>query len=164
MSALFSPAASSPTVDHTALRVNQASIVLVAALAFLLNVPLLVALLFLAMAVGTAVPSLAPFKALYARVLRPAGLLRPDPRPDDPAPHQFAQGLGAVVLGIAIVTFLAGATALGWALTGLVALLAAVNLLAGFCLGCYIYYQLARRGLLPGQPDGVPQPTIPKTD
>lgn len=156
MSVLSSRALPTRTVDHSALRVNQASIVLVAGAAFLLNAPLLVALLFLALAAGTVVPALAPFKAIYAHVLRPAGLPRPDPRPDDPAPHQFAQGLGAVVLGLAVAAFLTGAGAIGWALAGLVALLAAVNLLAGFCLGCYIYYQLGRRRLLPSQPDSTP--------
>lgn len=137
-------------VDHMALCVNQSSIILIAALAFLVNAPWLVALLCLALALGTAVPALAPFKALYARVLLPAGLLRPDRRLDDPAPHRFAQGMGAGVLALAVLAFLLTASVLAWALVGLVAVLAAVNLLAGFCAGCFVYYQLGRRGLLPG--------------
>lgn len=151
MSTLASPVSpAAQIVDHTALRVNQSAIVLIAAIAFLLNAPWLVALLCLALALGTAMPALAPFKALYARVLLPAGLLRPDRRPDDPASHRFAQGMGAGVLTLAVVALLLKASAFGWLLVGLVALLAAVNLLAGFCAGCFIYYQLGRRGLLPG--------------
>ena len=137
-------------VDHTALRVNQSAIILISAIAFVLNAPWLVALLCLALALGTAVPALAPFKGLYARVLLPAGLVRPDRRLDDPAPHRFAQGMGAGVLALAVVALLLKASSLGWTLVGLVAVLAAVNVLAGFCAGCFIYYQLGRRGLLPG--------------
>ena len=136
-------------VDHAALRVNQASIIVVAAVAFALDARWLVALLCVALAVGTAAPPLAPFKSLYTRVLRPRGLLRSDIRPDDPAPHQFAQGMGAGVLALALVAFVAGAGALGWGLVVVVAALAAVNLLAGFCAGCFVYYQLGRRGWLP---------------
>jgi hypothetical protein len=40
-----------------------------------------------------------------------------------------------------------GATVTGWLLVGVVVVLAAVNLFLDFCLGCFIYYQLARRGL-----------------
>jgi hypothetical protein len=29
----------------------------------------------------------------------------------------------------------------------MVVVLAAINLVAGFCLGCFFYYQLARRGV-----------------
>ena len=36
---------------------------------------------------------------------------------------------------------------LGWLLVGVVIALAAVNLFLGFCLGCFMYYQLARRGI-----------------
>lgn len=150
MATLSTARTAARVVDHTALRVNQSFIVLVAALAFVLSAPWLVALLCLALALGTVVPALAPFKAFYARVLLPAGLLRPDRRPDDPAPHQFAQGMGAGVLALATLALLLNATVLGWVLVGLVALLAAVNLFAGFCTGCFIYYQLGRRGLLPG--------------
>lgn len=135
-------------VDHTALRVNQACIVMLAGVAFLANAPWLAALLGLAMAVGTVVPSLAPFKALYRHVLRPLGVLRPDVRVDDPAPHRFAQGMGACVVALAVASLALKAAALGWALLGIVALLASVNLAVGFCAGCFIYYQLGRRGLL----------------
>lgn len=152
MSALPSPSPSSSApgkvVDHAALRVNQSAIVLFAVVAFLLNAPWLVLLLCLAMALGTVVPALAPFKAFYFRVLLPAGLVRPDRRADDPAPHQFAQGMGAGVLALAVILFALSATTLAWILVGLVAVLAAVNVLAGFCAGCFVYYQLGRLGWL----------------
>lgn len=150
MSALSSPSPSAPgkVVDHAALRVNQGAIVLFAAVAFLLNAPWLVLLLCLALALGTAMPALAPFKAFYARVLRPSGLVRPDRRAGDAAPHQFAQGMGAGVLALAVILFVLGVAALGWIMVVLVAVLAAVNLLVGFCAGCFVYYQLGRLGWL----------------
>lgn len=137
-------------VDHTALRVNQACIITIALLAFLFDAPWLAALLCLALVVGTLAPALAPFKSLYLHVLKPAGLLKPDVKRDSPAPHQFAQGMGGGVLALSIIAFALGAAPVGWALVILVAILAAVNLFAGFCAGCFVYYQLGRRGLLPG--------------
>jgi hypothetical protein len=143
-------------VDHSALRVNQACIIAGLALGFLLNSVWLVAFVCLVMAVGTAVPSWGLFKALYARVLRPAGIVRPDTREDDPAAHLFAQGMGAGVLLLSLVALVVHATALGWALVFVVIALALVNLLAGFCAGCFVYFQLGRRGLLPGKARALP--------
>ena len=45
------------------------------------------------------------------------------------------------------VALLAGQTLLGWTLTWIVVALAAVNLFLGFCVGCFMYYQLARVGV-----------------
>jgi hypothetical protein len=77
-------------------------------------------------------------------VLRPAGLLRPDMHVEDATPHRFAQGLGAAVLLAASAALLAGAVALGWGLACVVIALAAINLIFGFCAGCFVYFQLQR--------------------
>jgi hypothetical protein len=134
-------------VDHTALRFNQAMIIALLLAAFLLNWTWLVALTAAVMLIGTIWPAAGLFKLIYARLLRPAGLLRPDVIQDDPAPHLFAQGLGGLVLLAATVALIAGAPLAGWTLAGVVVVLAAVNLFLRFCLGCFIYYQLARRGI-----------------
>jgi hypothetical protein len=131
-------------VDRTALRVNQAFIIGVLALAFLLDQPWLVAFVFAVMAIGTAFPQAALFQRIYRDVLRPAGLLKPDLHAEDAAPHRFAQGMGAAVLLIATIALLAGAQALGWGLSFVVIALAAVNLFFGFCAGCFVYFQLQR--------------------
>ncbi|RME80354.1 MAG: DUF4395 domain-containing protein [Caldilineae bacterium] len=136
-----------PFVDHTALKFNQAAIITLNILAFLLDRPWLVTFVALVMLVGTLHPPASLFKQIYARILKPAGLLKPDPQHDEPQPHLFAQGLGAIFLILATVAFLAGVPLLGWILTAVVVLLAAVNLFLGFCLGCFIFYQLARRGI-----------------
>jgi hypothetical protein len=139
-------------VDHTALRVNQAAIILLLVLAFLFDQAWLVAVVGAVMLVGTWWPGAGLFKRVYAQVLQPAGLLKPDVQPDDPKPHLFAQGVGGLMLAASVLAFVSGATALGWVLAGIVIILAAVNLFLGFCMGCFLYYQLARRGIQPSLP------------
>jgi hypothetical protein len=130
------------TVDQSALRVNQAFIITLLIPAFILDSPLLAASVALVMLLGTAVPRAALFKLFYSRLLRPAGLVKPDVIADNPEPHRFAQGFGGVVLLLALIALLAGPAVLGWALVWLVIVLAALNLFLGFCAGCFLYYQL----------------------
>jgi hypothetical protein len=139
-------------VDTTALKVNQACIVVLLAWAFLFNWPWLVALVAFVMLVGTFQPEAGLFKLFYSRVLRPAGLLKPKIVADEPQQHLFAQGVGGLFLLAASLAFLAGWAVLGWVLTGIVIALAAVNLLFNFCAGCFMYYQLGRRGIKPSLP------------
>jgi len=130
--------------DRTALRVNQALIITLLALGFVADQTWLVVFVFLVMAVGTVFPKAALFQRLYRDVLRPAGLLKPDLHAEDAAPHRFAQGLGAAVLLVASVALFAGAAPLGWGLAFVVIALAAINLIFGFCAGCFVYFQLQR--------------------
>jgi hypothetical protein len=147
-------------VDHSALKVNQTGIVATVLVAFvgslffkplLLLIPLLAVLLLL----GTFAPQLALFKQIYFRVLRPRGIVKPRPVQDRPEPHNFAQGLGGVFLAVSSLFLWVGvsnsaAEIIGLALALLVAALAFVNLAFGYCLGCQIYYQLGRAGLIKG--------------
>ncbi|MFN3285467.1 MAG: DUF4395 domain-containing protein [bacterium] len=134
-------------VDHNALRTNQACIVGFTVLAFLLDRPWLVAAVAVVLLAGTAHPRLALFQQVYHRWLK-GRLLRPDDREDDPAPHRFAQGMGGSVLLLAALSLWGGYTVPGWFLAWLVAVLAAVNLLFGFCTGCFVFYQLSRLGVI----------------
>ncbi|RME41555.1 MAG: DUF4395 domain-containing protein [Caldilineae bacterium] len=135
-------------VDQTALKFNQASIITLTVLGFLLNQPLLVLFVGLVLAVGTLFPGAALFKGVYRALFVPRGWLKPSPIADDPAPHQFAQGVGAVFLlasSAALLVFRQGVV--GWTLAWVVIVLAAINLFFGFCAGCFVYYQLHRLGL-----------------
>lgn len=134
-------------VDYSALRVNQAAIITLLALAFLLNQPWLVVFVAAVMWIGTLIPRAGLFKLFYKHVLKPLRLVRPAPKADDPVPHLFAQGVGALFLTGGSLALFAGASLLGWLLVGVVIALAAVNLFLGFCLGCFMYFQLARRGI-----------------
>jgi len=134
-------------VDQSALRTNQAFIIALLVLAFVLNSVWLVAFVGVVMLVGTAVPSLALFQRFYQHILRPNGLVKPDVITDNPEPHRFAQGFGGVVVALAVIAFVTGLPVLGWSLTWLVVALAALNLFLGFCAGCFVYYQLNRLGV-----------------
>lgn len=134
-------------VDHAALKVNQAFIIGLLILAFVLDALWLAAFVGGVMLLGTAVPALSLFKRVYQHLLRPAGLVKPQVVEDNPEPHRFAQGFGGVVVALAVVALLAGQAAIGWALVWLVVALAALNLFLGFCAGCFVYYQLNRLGV-----------------
>ena len=148
------------TIDHSALKVNQTGIVVTVLVAFIGSIffrPLwlLIPLLAIVLLLGTFNPRLALFKQLYFQVLKPQGIVKPNPVQDRPEPHNFAQGLGGVFLAVASLllifstpTYGAFLAALGPALALLVAVLAFVNLAFGYCLGCQIYYQLGKRGLI----------------
>jgi hypothetical protein len=139
-------------VDYSALRTNQALIILFLLLAFLLDQRWLVGFVALVMVVGTVWPQYGLFKLFYATVLAPAGWIKPDLKPDEAQPHLFAQALGGIFLTGAVIAFLAGAPVVGWALSLIVAALAFVNLFFDFCLGCFFFFQLARVGLRPELP------------
>jgi hypothetical protein len=137
-------------VDTTTLKFNQVSIVSLTLLGFLLNQPWLVLFVGLVMAVGTIFPAAALFKQIYLRLLKPNNILKAHLIDDDPAPHQFAQGLGATfLLAASVALFTLPGSILGWALAWLVIVLAVVNLVFEFCAGCFVYYQLDRWGLMP---------------
>lgn len=131
-------------VDHSALRTNQAFIIALLLIAFIVDLWGLVAFVGLVMLLGTTVPRLSLFKQIYLRLLRPSGLVKPDVVADNPEPHRFAQGFGGAVLTVAVLGLLLGQAALGWALVWLVIVLAGLNLFLGFCAGCFLYYQLNR--------------------
>jgi uncharacterized protein DUF4395 len=140
------------TVDYSALKVNQTGIVATVLVAFIGSAfyrPLLVLIPLLAVVllVGTFAPQFALFKQIYFRVLKPRGIVKPRPVQDRPEPHNFAQGMGGVVTAIAALLLVPLPVA-GLALALLVAVLAFVNLVFGYCVGCQIYYQLGRAGVI----------------
>lgn len=134
-------------VDHAAIRANQAFVIGLLILAFVLNSAPLVAFVGLVMLVGTAFPAWGLFKRIYQHILRPAGLVKPDVITDNPEPHRFAQGLGGTFVTLGWLALLTGQPVVGWALAWLVVGLAAANLFLAFCAGCFLYYQFNRRGV-----------------
>ncbi len=145
-------ATSTGVVDHSALKVNQTGIIATVLVAFIGSAfyrPLLVLIPLLAVVLllGTFAPQLALFKQIYFKFLKPQGIVKPRPVQDRPEPHNFAQGMGGVVLAIASVLLIPLAVA-GLALSLLVAVLAFVNVAFNYCVGCQIYYRLGRAGLI----------------
>ncbi len=139
-----------PRVDTNLIKFSQLWVVALTGVAFVLQWPVLTAVAAVALAVSAVAPAASPFRLLYRRVAVPAGIVKPRAVEDDPAPHRFAQGVGATFLVVAsLVLFLTGAAALGWVLNLIVFVLAGINLTVGFCAGCFVYYQLGRLGVLP---------------
>jgi hypothetical protein len=139
-----------PRVDTNQGKFTQGSTVLLTALAFLFNLPILILLTLVVMAWAVLFPAANPYRWLYQYIVIPLGLLKPRIVEDDPIPHRFAQGVGVVfLLAASIVLFFTHALVLGWTLDIIVFVLAGINLTIGFCAGCFVYYQLGRTGLLP---------------
>ena len=140
-----------PRVDTHLAKFSQACTVLLAARAFAFNQPVIVLILAIIMTLAALFPTtVSPYRLLYRGIVLPLGLWKPRVVEDDPAPHRFAQGVGAVFLIAAtLVLFLTKAYALGWTLDLIVFVLAGVNLTVGFCAGCFVYYHLGRLGVLP---------------
>jgi hypothetical protein len=125
---------------------------------FVADSALLSAAVGLIMLTGTALDTIG-FKPVY-RLLRALGVLHPDVLQDNPEPHRFSQGFGAVVLIGAALAFAAELFAVGWALAWLVIILAGLNLFGGFCVGCAVYYWLNRLHI-PGFTQAPPPSVLP---
>jgi hypothetical protein len=137
-------------VDSHLAKFSQGCVVALTGLAFLLAQPVIVLIAAVLLAVSALMPAISPFRLLYRSVVIPLHLMRPRMVEDDPAPHRFAQGIGAAFLIVAmLVLFFTKATTLGRALDLIVFALAAINMTIGFCAGCLVYYYLGRIGLLP---------------
>ena len=144
-------AGSVPRLDANLLKFSQAWVVTLSALAFVLQLRWLVAVAALLLAISAISPAVGPFRLLYRLVVVPAKLIRPRIVEDDPAPHRFAQAVGATFLLASTICLFAlpEVPAVGWGLDLIVFVLAALNLTVGFCAGCFVYYQLGRVGLAP---------------
>jgi hypothetical protein len=139
-------------VDRNTLRTNQAFIVILTVLGFVVGLEAgrwIILFTGLVLALGTVHPAFALFKQIHQRILRPTGILKADVHAEDPMPHQFAQAIGAIFLLAASGALFGGAPTTGWVLTWIVTALAFINLTVQFCAGCFVYFQLDKRGLLP---------------
>lgn len=148
-----------PQVDHTAIRTNQAVIIGLNLLAFILDLPVLVGVTGLVMLLGTLFKR-PGFGFIYRKILGPAGFLRPNLVEDNPEPHRFAQGFGSVFLLAGTLFLTLGSNLLGWTLVWVVIALAALNLFGEFCVGCAMYYWLNRMNV-PGFVKSPPPGTVP---
>ena len=144
-------ASETPRLDAHLLKFSQAWTVGLTALAFVLQARWLVVVAALCLLISAVVPAAGPFRLLYRFIAVPLRLIKPRIIEDDPAPHRFAQAIGATFLiaSSAVLFFAPGAFVVGWTLDLIVFALSLVNFTVGFCLGCFVYYQLGRFGLMP---------------
>ena len=144
-------------VDHSALKANQLTIILLNILAFIFNLPILAAFVALVMGLGSLL-KLPGFILVYRHILRPLGLLKPDVLNDNPEPHRFAQFVGFIFMTAGAASLFLGASVLGWGLVWVVVALAALNAFGGFCVGCAMYYWLGKLkipGFTKTPPNGI---------
>jgi len=130
-------------IDPRGPRTNQAVLAVALVLGFLTGqqwvAPMFAVVLFLGAAFG---PAWGPVLRLYAAVLRPR--LAPPAELEDPRPPRFAASVGVAFLVAASIAFAAGAPAIGWVLSLMVAALAALAAITGLCVGCEMYVLLVR--------------------
>lgn len=139
-----------PRIDSNQGKFSQGSTVLLTALAFLLQQPIIVAITAIIMVLSTLVPEFSPYRLLYKGIVVPLGLLKPRIVEDDPNPHRFANAVGATFLiASTIFLFLTPLKTVGWILDLIIIVLASINLTVGFCAGCFMYYHMGRLGWLP---------------
>ena len=146
-------------IDHSALKISQIVIVTLNVLAFIFDLKWLAGGVGGVMLLGTLV-GVPGFGFIYRYGLKPAGLVHPHVLLDNPEPHRFAQGFGAIVMLAGTALLFVGITSIGWGLVWLVAALAALNAFGGFCVGCFVYYWLSRLHA-PGFTKNPPAGTYP---
>ncbi len=134
-------------IDQSAISVSQAAMVLTLLVAFIVDFWPLVAFVAIVNLVGVASPRLFLWRQLYIGVLKPLGWVKPRVRADHHEPHLFARAVGGVLATGSAILLALGLGFAGWALTWVLILLASLNLLIGFCLGCFVYYQLNKLGV-----------------
>ena len=96
-------------------------------------------------------PKLSPWGLLVTKVLVPrlhrafgwGPTFVPGP------PKRFAQGIGAVLSVGAVAAYFLGVPLLSWVLVGFIAFAATLESVFAYCLGCAIFAQLQRLGLIP---------------
>lgn len=140
--------------DRSVLKVGQALLIsgLLVAWVVALWQPLAAAALplFSLMLLGSALsPAASLPRAVYAGYLKPRGLVRPRVRHEDPAPHRFAQLVGGMFLLAASVSAALDHLTVAWTLGWIVIALAVLNFGFDICVGCIVYAQLVRAGLVP---------------
>ena len=152
-------------VDHAALKANQLTIITLNILAFIFNLPILAAFVAIVMGLGSAL-KLPSFVLLYRYIYKPLGLIKSDILDDNPEPHRFAQFVGVLFMTAGSIAIFLGASTFGWILVWIVVALAALNAFGGFCVGCAMYYWLARLnvpGFSKNPPVGIFPGMKPKT-
>ena len=137
MSRLLTPPARQ--IDPRGQRFGAGLSAIVLAGAFVVNQPIIVALVALAMFASSA------FGTQYWLFGRPWPAIRRALKlgkvePEHEYPPRFAQALGVIFLTLGLLAIVARVDLLGWALVGAVVALQTLLAATGFCLGCRLYF------------------------
>ncbi len=136
-----------PVNDYAA-RSTAGLVVVLAVVAIVVNDPIVYALLAIGFALRVASgPKLSPFGQLSVRVIVPHLIKKTKLVPGPP--KRFAQTIGLVFSGSALVLSLLGFGLAAQIVTGLLVVAALLESVFGFCLGCTIFGFLQRAGVIP---------------
>ncbi len=117
---------------------NRWTIVVGIVAGFVLQQPLLTTLLFLILLPAVLIGQRVSLIFQVGKRLLAAQNARAER--EDRRLMRFNNSIAVILLGLAQVAFAVGQPVVGWVLAGLVALAASIAL-AGFCIGCFLYYQ-----------------------
>ncbi|HEY9313098.1 DUF4395 domain-containing protein [Williamsia sp.] len=136
-----------PVNDYAA-RSTAGLVVVLAIVAIVINNPVVYSLLAIGFALRVASgPTLSPFGQLSVRVIVPHLIKKTKLVPGPP--KRFAQTIGLVFSGSALVLSLLGFGLAAQIVTGLLVVAALLEAVFGFCLGCTIFGFLQRAGVIP---------------
>jgi hypothetical protein len=127
-------------IDPRGQRFGAGVSVVILVVAFLANLPILVA--FVALVLGVS----ALFGTQYSLLGKPWPTVRrllalgPPKELEAEYPPRFAQALGTIGLGLATLAFVLGVPTLGWLFAGAVAALQLLLAATGYCVGCKLYF------------------------
>lgn len=134
------------TVDHSAIKTGQLLSIAMLITALILNRWELVGILAVFFLMTALINPMGPFVLVYRLLLKPIGVVKPDIRIDNLQPHLFGQAVGAASAAIAAFALYAGYAYAGWILVFVLIVFTAISF-KGWCIGCFLYYQLNRMGL-----------------
>ena len=117
---------------------NRLTILLGVILAYVLHMPLITTAIFIMVGLAAIFGRRASLIYRFGRLLlRPVENVTDG---EDPRLMRFNNALAAIILGAAQVAFALRVPLLGYAFAAIAALAAAIAL-AGFCFGCFLFYQ-----------------------
>ncbi|HAN56390.1 MAG TPA: hypothetical protein DCQ77_09490 [Betaproteobacteria bacterium] len=133
-------------VDHAEIKLGQIFTMLLSVAAFVFAKPAYLIVLGGIFLVTAVYRPLSPFVLIYRYAVKPLGLMRSDYRLDNIQPHAFGQFIGAITVMLALALFYMGYYTVGWTIVWVLFALTLISYL-GWCVGCFLYYQLYRLGL-----------------
>lgn len=133
-------------VDHAEIKTGQLMTMAIAIVAFVTKDPAWLFVLALFFLVTALYRPASPFVLGYRLFVKPLGLMKSDYRLDNIQPHAFGQLLGALTVAIGLGLLYLGYATAAWIVLWILIGLTLVSWL-GWCIGCFLYYQLNRFGL-----------------
>lgn len=133
-------------VDHAEIKLGQILTIGISTIALVMQDPTPLIILGIIFLLSGTVRVISPFSIIYHYIIKPTGIMKSDYRLDNIQPHKFGQLVGVLTVAIAVALIQLGYPLTGW---GVVVVLIALTVIsyAGWCIGCFIYYQLNRLGL-----------------